>query len=304
MNRKRGFTLIELLVVMSIIAVLLSLLLPALSQARAKAKQLKDSTQIKQIHESWLFFAREADGIFPTPGLIDRLQDPVIGQHLPGRGPQDYNVNDHAKLYSACISQNYFTPDLCVSPSEPSGVIVAKADYNWDIYNPIADYYWDDDTAPNAPESYTSFALDLEGLNEGICNASYAIMPIAQTRATRQWRESLDDKFAIIGNRGVEDGSLDENDYNDSLTLGIHGARDWWFGNICFNDNHVSYEDVFLPEGVTYVDASGESRQDNLFYNDSEQSSNDPGGDDSWLVMCSEVTGSDIEVTSLTLQWD
>src|SRR5690349_8626833 len=77
MNRKRGFTLIELLVVMAIIALLIGLLLPALAKARAQAKLLKDSSQIRGIHQSWLVFSREFEGVFPTPGLIDRQPDPT-----------------------------------------------------------------------------------------------------------------------------------------------------------------------------------------------------------------------------------
>ena len=42
-------------------------------KARATAKLQKDSTQIRGIHQSWLVFAREFNGILPTPGLIDRI---------------------------------------------------------------------------------------------------------------------------------------------------------------------------------------------------------------------------------------
>ncbi len=72
MNRKRGFTLIELLVVMAIIALLIGLLLPALAKARAQAKLIKDGSQIRGVHQSWLIFAREFEGVFPVPGLIKR----------------------------------------------------------------------------------------------------------------------------------------------------------------------------------------------------------------------------------------
>ncbi|OHB57816.1 MAG: hypothetical protein A2Y12_17315 [Planctomycetes bacterium GWF2_42_9] len=47
--RKKGFTLVELLVVISIIALLLAVLMPALSKAREQSRQLVCKTRLKQL---------------------------------------------------------------------------------------------------------------------------------------------------------------------------------------------------------------------------------------------------------------
>jgi prepilin-type N-terminal cleavage/methylation domain-containing protein/prepilin-type processing-associated H-X9-DG protein len=64
-TRGLGFTLIELLVVIAIIAILASLLLPALAKAKQRGQSIACMARLKQLQLAWLMYCDDHNGRMP-----------------------------------------------------------------------------------------------------------------------------------------------------------------------------------------------------------------------------------------------
>jgi prepilin-type N-terminal cleavage/methylation domain-containing protein/prepilin-type processing-associated H-X9-DG protein len=88
MRARPGFTLIELLVVISILALLIALLLPALQKARNAAQATRSLSQLRQISHATLAYPNEFDGMLPGPTSITR--NPTTSN--PTEDPADWQT--------------------------------------------------------------------------------------------------------------------------------------------------------------------------------------------------------------------
>jgi len=82
---RKSFTLIELLVVIAIIALLASMLLPALQQARDAARAIKCASNLKQIGLAFQMYADDWDGYLPAVQIKPYTSDVNYGGNWAAR---------------------------------------------------------------------------------------------------------------------------------------------------------------------------------------------------------------------------
>ncbi len=272
MQHRRGFTLIEAGFSVAAVSGLLCLgalpraqpegkgggsLLGSLAKARASARQIKDATLVRGIHQGLIMFAQNNKDSFPLPSVIDAKNDTV---DVPGA---EKDTTSH--IMSVMIFNGFFGPELCVSPAETNKKIRLFEAYAYESPAAARDprmALWD-------PAFSADFTAEAGG------HFSFAHLMPSPTRRG-EWSNSFNALVPAVGNRGpridalrVVDGEVRPVFPAASNTYRIHGPPGTWEGNIAFNDNHTEFMTATAGE-LRYVDREKVKKADHFFFDEND----------------------------------
>jgi len=262
MQKRKGFTLIELLVVISIIALLIGILLPALAAARRVARQMQSNTQVRGIHQSMITHAQGNRSKFVGIGNPDSDGDSFVDGSVATTGAVGSPGDTVEARFWILMDGDFFSGDYAISPVESD-----KLEWTTGAVNTI------------------EFSFAMLQLSNGAGPPSSTAGHIGRVR---EWSESLNSESIVVTDRNSGAGVM------ASQITSIHtGDAGKWGGSVAWNDNHTAYHDTAIfrtkySGGLSIEDSAGEGAD--IIFSDTDTTAVSPQGGYNALMVAEGAT--------------
>ncbi len=240
MKRSKGFTLIELLVVISIIALLIGILLPALGAARRAARQMKNTTQVRGIVQGMVTYASGNKERLPginTKGFLIYDDGDV---DTSDTGASGHSGTVEARFW-LMLDNNNFSGDYIISPSETKE--------QWTEEDVETDHY-----------SYA--LLNIHDDQTGPTSVTDKIRPSESGRA-REWKQSINTQAVLISDRARLTTGDTDGDHDKIFSIHTSEDDEKWAGSIGRGDGSAGFESEIAQN--TRYGSGGNIEADRLF---------------------------------------